>query len=78
MFYHCKRIKKLDLSHFNTINVVDMFQMFETCEALEELNIANFNMNNVNNINHMFVGCSEELKNSVREQLPNLPNAAFI
>ena len=50
------------------INVNYMSCMFSGCSSLEELNLSNFNTNNVNDIYDMFYGCSDELKNKIKEQ----------
>ena len=42
--------------------------MFFSCSSLKELNLSNFNTNNVINISGMFGGCSDELKNKIKEK----------
>ena len=51
--------------------------MFHRCEALKELNLSNFIFNNSNNIENMFSGCSEELKNKIKEKYKNIKENAF-
>jgi surface protein len=40
MFFADKKLKKLNLSNFDTSNVTKMYQMFRECNALEELNMS--------------------------------------
>ena len=42
--------------------------MFFGCSSLKELNLNNLNTNNVTNMSDMFFGCSDELKNKIKEQ----------
>ena len=54
-----------------------MLCMFEGCLSLEELNIKNFNLNNVRYIKGMFWGCSNKLKNKIKNQNKEIKNEAF-
>ncbi len=57
MFYGCKRLASLDLSHFDTGNVTDMGGMFNGCNILESLGVSHFNTQNVTDMSSMFYGC---------------------
>ena len=57
LFYDCKNITSLDLSHFNTEHITNMSLMFGGCESLTELNLINFNTKSVIKMRHMFSGC---------------------
>ena len=45
--------------------------MFHRCSSLTELNLSTFNINNLTNVDDMFNGCSDELKNKIKEQIKN-------
>jgi surface protein len=67
-FSGCKSLKELNLSNFITKNVNNMSYMFYGCSSLKELNLSKkFNTNNVTFISDMFSGCSDELKNKIKE-----------
>ena len=51
--------------------------MFSGCSSLKELNLSNFHINNVIDINGIFNGCSDELKNKIKEQNKNIFNKYF-
>ena len=57
MFYGCKRLASLDLSHFDTSKVTDMGGMFNGCNILESLGVSHFNTQNVTDMSSMFYGC---------------------
>ena len=57
MFYGCKNLASLDLSHFDTGNVTDMGGMFNGCNVLESLGVSHFNTQNVTDMSSMFYGC---------------------
>ena len=42
MFYGCKDLEVLDVSHFDTRKVTNMRNMFCGCENLTELDVSNF------------------------------------
>ena len=46
--------------------------MFYHCRSLTELNISSFKINDETKMDHMFVGCSEELKEKIKEQNQNI------
>ena len=58
MFYNCKSLKALDLTHFNTSKVNNMNSMFYSCSLLETLNLCSFDISKVTNTKMMFSGCS--------------------
>jgi len=58
MFDHCKNLKSLDLSKFNTAKVTDMSNMFNFCSSLSSLDISSFNTSNVNYMSNMFSYCT--------------------
>ena len=78
MFYECSSLKELNLKNFNTDNAINMNYMFYKCSKLKELNLNSFNFNNVIYIKSMFTGCSDEIKNKIRFQFPNLEDEAFL
>ena len=57
MFDGCSKLKKLNLSNFNT-DKVTMGGMFLKCSSLKDLNLLNFNTKNVTNMFSMFTNCS--------------------
>ena len=59
MFYGCKKLTSLDVSHFDTHNVVDMGSMFENCWSLFSLDLQNFDTHNVKIMSEMFAGCKK-------------------
>ena len=57
MFYSCKSLISLDVTHFNTANVKDMSYMFSLCSSLKSLDVTHFNTANVTNMRSMFSAC---------------------
>lgn len=57
MFYRCKRLTSLDLTHFNTENVTSMRSMFKECDTLDSLDFSSFNTSKVTTIEEMFGEC---------------------
>ena len=51
------RVKKLDLSTFDTTNVSAMDEMFRGAETLEELDLSGFDTRNLETVDRMFSGC---------------------
>ena len=49
-----------------------MSYMFGECPSIKELNFSNFNTNNVIDMDDIFFGCSDELKNKIKEQNKNI------
>ena len=78
MFYECSSLKELNLKNFNTDNAINMNYMFYKCSKLKELNLNSFNFHNVIYMKSMFTGCSDEIKNKIRFQFPNLEDEAFL
>ncbi len=58
MFYKCKSLNSLDVSHFDTSNVKNMGSMFLYCSGLTDLDVSNFDTSNVTEMYDMFSGCS--------------------
>ena len=61
MFSHCKGLKSLDLSNFNTENVENMKYMFCYCNNLDYLNLSSFNTEKVTNIENIFFECKKNI-----------------
>ena len=59
MFYGCYKLKKLDLSGWNTAKVTSMSSMFEDCKSLKKLDLSGWNTAKVKNMSYMFYGCSK-------------------
>ena len=57
MFYNCRCLTSVNVSHFNTEKVTDMSFMFNDCNQLTSLDVSNFNTANVTNMRNMFKGC---------------------
>ena len=57
LFFECKELTSIDLSHFNSKNVTNMQCMFEGCHKLESINLTNFNTEMVNNMRSVFNSC---------------------
>ena len=57
MFYNCKKLTSIDLSHFDTRKVIFMNDMFCLCENLTSLNVSSFNTANVTHMAWMFADC---------------------
>ena len=58
MFFDCRNLAELDVTHFNTANVKDMYRMFSNCSGLTSLDVTNFNTANVTDMSSMFHACS--------------------
>ena len=50
----CTKLKKLNLSSFNTHNVSKMSRMFSKCKNLQEVNLSSFYTQNVTDIREIF------------------------
>ena len=76
MFYSCKSLISLDVTHFNTANVKDMSYMFSLCSSLKSLDVTHFNTANVTDMNHMFSTCqylsSLDVTNFNTEKVTNM------
>ena len=57
LFYKCKDIKEIDLSHFDTSQTLWMGGMFYECTGLNFINLSNLNTSNVIDMNSMFYNC---------------------
>ena len=58
MFFGCKSLTSLDLSHFNTANVTDINRMFTNCSSLTSLDLSHFDTHNVTDMYSMFHDCN--------------------
>ena len=47
MFFHCSKLKTIDLTSFNTSKVTIMSGMFYNCASLADLDLSSFNTSNV-------------------------------
>ena len=59
MFFGCRNLAELDVTHFNTANVTSMNGMFNGCSGLISLDVTNFNTANVTNMSYMFFYCNK-------------------
>lgn len=57
MFFMCRSLQELDLSHFNTENVTTMEDMFYNCNALTRLDLTDFKTSKVTTVKRIFYGC---------------------
>ena len=59
MFYHCPRLRKLDLAGYNTRQVENVNHMFANCINMIKLDLSNFNLSLVKdeNVDDMFLNC---------------------
>lgn len=57
MFGFCKRLKSVDVSHFDTKAVLNMGAMFSFCTSLESIDVSHFDSNNVWSMVSMFNNC---------------------
>ena len=76
MFYSCRRLKSLDLSHCHTPKVTNLSTMFSACDSITTIDLSNFNTSQVRTTNYMFKDCrmlktvyvgSEWTTNSIHE-----------
>ena len=58
MFFDCRNLAELDVTHFNTANVTSMISMFNGCIGLTSLDVTNFNTENVTDMSYMFSYCN--------------------
>ncbi len=59
MFYGCKALTQIDLSHFNTERVTTMESMFMGCEQLTAIDLSSFSTQQVSTMYAMFRNCSK-------------------
>ena len=57
MFFKCRKLQSIDLSHFNTANVESMYAMFSICQSLQQLDVSKFNTEKVTTMKRMFNNC---------------------
>lgn len=58
MFSGCSKLKRLDLSKFDTSQVNDMQYMFSGCSSLINIDMSGFDTKLVTNMSYMFAECS--------------------
>ena len=58
MFYGCKALESIDLSHFDTGKVKSMYTMFYDCNELTSLDLSHFDTSNVQYMDYMFGECN--------------------
>ena len=56
-FEYCEKLKKVDLTEFNTSEVVTMFNLFRNCENLTEVKLNGINTSNLKDARAVFRGC---------------------
>lgn len=62
MFYNCRNIDSLDLSHFNTEKVTDTSHMFDDCSSLDSIDISDFWTDCLKGTSDMFGRCNSLAK----------------
>ena len=79
MFSSCSSLENLDISNFNFEKVTNMYHMFSECDSLNSLEIPIIDFNKYKNIDitGMFLDCSEELKEKIKNQNKNITEEAF-
>lgn len=58
MFFSCRHLNNVDLSHFNTSKVTDMRAMFSGCSGLKSIDLRHFDTSNTNSFGALVYGCS--------------------
>ena len=58
MFYKCRALTNLDLSHFDTKKVTNMTNMFANCSLLTTLDLSTFDTQAVTSMTNMFSSCT--------------------
>ena len=56
LFYKCKDINEIDLSHFK-FSGTNISHMFAECTSLTSINLSNFNTSNIKIFNYLFYNC---------------------
>ena len=59
MFNGLSKIKKIDLSNFDSSEINDIESMFESCQDLEEINFENFQTYNIISMKGLFQKCKK-------------------
>ena len=79
LFYNCKFLTKLNLSHLKTENIIFMNYMFCNCESLTILDLTKINTQNVINMSFMFYNC-KALENLYLSNFisPNVTDTSFM
>ncbi len=58
LFYGCTKLKKLDVTSWDTSNVNNMHGLFSGCSSLTELDVSGWDTSNVTDLSSTFSGCS--------------------
>lgn len=58
MFYNCKKLPNVDLSHFKTRRCTNMQYMFYYCEKFDNPDLSTFTTNSVTDMGSMFSWCT--------------------
>ena len=58
MFYKCRVLTSLDLSHFDTKKVTNMVNMFANCSKLTTLDLSHFDTQAVTSMTNIFSSCT--------------------
>ena len=84
MFFGCKNLESLDLSHFDTTSITGtcgISSMFEECTKLTSLDISNFDISKDIWIYHEFENCSSlatiKTPKKSGEEVPDLPEGTW-
>ena len=59
VFYCCRKLKSIDLSHFDTSSATNMFVLFAYCESLTSIDVSHFDTSNVKCLAQMFLQCTK-------------------
>ena len=54
-----------------------MDYLFDNCQTLKNLDISNFDIKDKTNIDYMFSGCSDNLKDDIRNKNKGIKEKAF-
>ena len=57
MFFVCRQLTNIDVSHFDTSNVTTIKDMFSSCESAANLDVSHFDTSNVTNMQGVFYYC---------------------
>ena len=57
MFYHCTKIKCLDLTNFRTNSALNLMGLFADCPSLTSLDLSSFDTSHAQLMNAMFFNC---------------------
>ena len=77
MFYGCKELEELDLSHFNTEKVTNMNHMFRECRNLVRLDLSGFTANSLTTTFQMFYLCEALTTIKCKNDWSKAPNIEY-